>query len=277
VQRGADINGEAAGDLSGVAVSLSSDGSVVAIGARANDGAASNAGHVRVYEWNGSSWAQRGSDIDGLAAGDLSGFSVSLRGDGSLVAIGAINYDKPGQNNAGRVQIHAWDGTSWILGGSIDGEAAGDNFGYSVSLASDSTKLVVAVGAIYNDGAGVDAGHVRVFEWDGSTWAQRGSDHDGELTGDHLGRSVSLSAEGQYVAIGAPWNDGSFSKAGHVRVFGWNGTSWIQRGPDLDGEAADDNSGFAVSLSADASTVAVGSPDNDGAGALAGHVRVYRW
>ena len=79
------------------------------------------------------------------------------------------------------------------------------------------------------------------------------------------------------MAIGAPWNDGSFSKAGHVRVFGWNGTSWIQRGSDLDGEAADDNSGFAVSLSADASTVAVGSPDNDGAGALAGHVRVYRW
>jgi hypothetical protein len=32
------------------------------------------------------------------------------------------------------------------------------------------------------------------------------------------GYSVSLSADGSIVAIGAPWNDGSGNWSGHVRV-----------------------------------------------------------
>ncbi|GIS21538.1 MAG: hypothetical protein CM15mP122_0440 [Bacteroidota bacterium] len=45
---GQDIDGEAASDISGRGVSLSSDGSRVAIGAIHNDGNGSNSGHVRV-------------------------------------------------------------------------------------------------------------------------------------------------------------------------------------------------------------------------------------
>ena len=90
VQRGIDIDGEAADDNSGRSVSLSSDGTIVAIGAWKNDGSAKDAGHVRVYNWNGSAWAQRGSDIDGEAADDHNGTSVSLSSDGTIVAIGHI-------------------------------------------------------------------------------------------------------------------------------------------------------------------------------------------
>ena len=64
-QKGGDIDGEAANDRSGYSVSLSSNGSIVAIGAIFNDGTGSNAGHTRVYEWNGSAWIQKGSDIVG--------------------------------------------------------------------------------------------------------------------------------------------------------------------------------------------------------------------
>ena len=85
-QRGLNIDGEAAFDESGFSVSLSSDGSVVAIGAIGNDG---RAGHVRIYEWSGTDWQQRGGDIDGEGEIDGSGFSVSLSSDGSVVAIGA--------------------------------------------------------------------------------------------------------------------------------------------------------------------------------------------
>ena len=46
---------------------------MVAIGASSNDGNGIDSGHVRLYAWDGSSWVQRGSDIDGEAAGDLSG------------------------------------------------------------------------------------------------------------------------------------------------------------------------------------------------------------
>ena len=72
-----------------MSVSLSSDGSTVAIGALGNDGNGSNAGHVRIYKNISGTWTQQGSDIDGEAAGDYSGYSVSLSSDGSTVAIGA--------------------------------------------------------------------------------------------------------------------------------------------------------------------------------------------
>ena len=49
-QIGSDINGEAY-DYSGWSVSLSSDGTIVAIGASGNDGNGSNSGHVRVYQY----------------------------------------------------------------------------------------------------------------------------------------------------------------------------------------------------------------------------------
>ena len=52
-------------------------------------------------------------------------------------------------------------GTWTQVGADIDGEAAGDNSGGSVSLSSDGA--IVAVGAINNDGNGSGAGHVRVF------------------------------------------------------------------------------------------------------------------
>ena len=68
-QLGSDIDGEAGGDNSGISVSLSSDGSIVAIGAFYNGDGGNNSGHVRVYSYNSSndSWSQLGSDIDGEA------------------------------------------------------------------------------------------------------------------------------------------------------------------------------------------------------------------
>ena len=57
-----------------------------------NDGNGSYSGHVRIYAWNSatSAWEQQGADIDGEAASDESGYSVSLSSDGTTVAIGAI-------------------------------------------------------------------------------------------------------------------------------------------------------------------------------------------
>mmetsp|Transcript_20638 Transcript_20638/g.28995 ORF Transcript_20638/g.28995 Transcript_20638/m.28995 type:complete len:162 (+) Transcript_20638:299-784(+) len=52
-QLGSDINGEAARDESGWSVSLSADGSIVAIGANRNDGNGNSSGHVRVYSFLG--------------------------------------------------------------------------------------------------------------------------------------------------------------------------------------------------------------------------------
>ena len=86
---GGDIGGEADHDYSGISVSLSADGSVVAIGATNNDGNGYDSGHVRIYKNVNDTWTQVGGDIDGEANGDDSGSSVSLSEDGSVVAIGA--------------------------------------------------------------------------------------------------------------------------------------------------------------------------------------------
>jgi hypothetical protein len=273
---GQDIDGEAVGDRSGFTVSMSEDGNRVAIGAIYNDGNGSNAGHVRIYSWDGSSWVQLGNDIDGEAASDYSGYSVSLSSDGQTVAIGGEGNDGNG-TDAGHVRIYSWDGSSWIqLGNDIDGEAASDHSGSSVSINGDGT--IVAIGAPANDGNGADAGHVRIYNYDGSSWTQIGQDIDGEAASDRSGGSVSLSSDGTRVAIGSVQNDGVLGDdQGHVRIYENISGTWTQIGQDIDGEAIDDNFGFSVSLSSDGNILASGTPWNSGNGSSSGHVRVFQY
>ena len=167
----------------------------------------------------GSSYAQTqiGGDIDGEAAGDLSGYNVSLSSDGTIVAIGAVNNDGSG-SNAGSVRVYKNTSGTWTqIGADINGESAGDWSGYSVSLSSDGT--IVTIGAIYNDGSGTDAGSIRVYKNISGTWTKRGADIDSEAANDNSGIGISLSSDGTIVAIGAPYNDGSGSNAGLVRVY----------------------------------------------------------
>ena len=289
-QLGADIDGEASLDQSGWSVSLSSDGSRVAIGAPNNDagnGVGDNRGHVRIYNYTPSgtaSWTQLGADIDGEASLDQSGISVSLSSDGSRVAIGADGNDGNG-TSSGHVRIYNYtpSGTaSWTqLGADIDGEATTDQSGNSVSLSSDGSR--VAIGAYGNDvgspSIGANYGHVRIYNYTPSgtaSWTQLGADIDGEASNDQSGGSVSLSSDGSRVAIGAKQNNGSTgSTSGHVRIYNYtpSGTaSWTQLGADIDGEASNDQSGGSVSLSSDGSRVAIGAHVNN---ASKGHVRVY--
>ena len=73
----------------------------------------------------------------------------------------------------------------------------------------------------------------------GSAWSKLGADIDGEAANDQSGWSVSLSADGQTVAIGAHENDGNGDRnSGHVRIYSWTGSSWSKLGADIDGEAS---------------------------------------
>ena len=266
---GSDIDGEAPGDQSGWSVSLSANGTRVAIGAIGNG---SNTGHVRIYELTNGDWSQLGSDINGEAAGDGSGFSVSLSADGTRVAIGAVWNDPTingaTANDAGHVRIYELTSGDWVqMGSDIDGEAADDNLGYSVSLSADGTR--VAIGARYSDNSGLniyDSGHVRIYDYEVSsgTWLQVGQDIDGEAQEDQSAESVSLSADGTRVAIGAARNNGTGSNdAGHVRIYEFSTTTntWVQLGSDIDGEAANVYSGSSVSLSEYGTTVAISASE----------------
>ena len=230
-----------------------------------------------MFDWNGFLWLQIGGDIDGEALGDESGSSVSLSADGSRVAIGARLNDGNGEAT-GHVRVYQLVDNAWVkLGDDIDGEAFVSNqSGFSVSLSADGLR--VAIGAPYNLGwGGFNLGHVRIYEWNGTAWIQLGQDIDGEAVGDFSGWSVSLSADGSRVAIGAPFNDGNGEATGHVRVYQLVDNAWVKLGGDIDGEAVGDFSGWSVSLSADGSRVAIGAPVDGQVQSGSGHVRVFEY
>ena len=62
-----------------------------------------------------------------------------------------------------------------------------------------------------------------VFENIGDVWTQIG-----ETSGDKSGTSISLSADGSILAIGAPENDDLNNfRIGHVRIYRNVGGNWI--------------------------------------------------
>ena len=224
-QRGSDINGEDGaspfrGDWFGGAVAMSDDGYVVAAGAQFNDGAGgsdSRSGHVRVFECLqpskadtgqvtcGGGWAQRGGDIDGQYY-DFSGSSVAMSSTGDTVAVGSPRTTDHGETIHGRVRVYDYDTelSAWEQrGATISGEQVKDKFGATLAMSDDGNT--VAVGAYLNDAVYDDdcAGHVRVFDWDGASYAQRGADINGESSSDYSGYSVAMDAAGNTVASGA--------------------------------------------------------------------------
>jgi hypothetical protein len=250
------------GDDFGYGVDISSDGSAIVIAARTSGG-----GTV-VYDWDGSAWNQRGLTISGDS------YSVSMSGDGLRIVKG-----EPYVNN-GNVYIYEWSNNTWNQVASISGSASSDQFGTSVSISRDGNR--VAIAAPKNDDAGQDAGHVKVYEWDGSAWTQLGLNIEGEAAGDELGihanigHGVALSEDGTYLVTGSWKNDvgGTRVDAGHVRVFERSNSAWVQRGLDIDGEVAGDLLGVNVDISDNGSRIITGSHKHDSS---RGHTKIYEW
>ena len=138
-------------------------------------------------------------------------------------------------------------GASWSqLGSDIDGTSANDYFGYGTDLNSDGT--ILAAGA-YNHNSG--RGEVKVYEWNGSSWTQLGGTLDGEASGDAFGIGVALNDDGTILAVGAQLNDGGGGNSGHVRVYEYNGSSWIEETGAISSginiiQMLDNNIGYAV-------------------------------
>ncbi|KAL3809760.1 hypothetical protein ACHAXA_010715 [Cyclostephanos tholiformis] len=287
-QIGQDIIGEEDGDDFGWSVSISGDSKTIAVGADEYDGENGiDSGLVRVYRMDDSQsdWIQIGNDIEGEAAGDWLGSSVSLPADGNKVAIGSAGSDDNG-DFSGHVIVYQMNSarSSWEqLGQTLYGDNADDFSGWSVDLSPDGKTL--AIGSPGSSDGGDRPGYVRVFSLKvsgnnsgTSSWEQIGLDIFGEAKGDLFGMTVSLSNDGRTIAIGATNNDGEDGvDSGHVRVYRMDDSKsdWVQIGDDIDGDAPYDTSGTSVSLSADGDTVAIGSDWNDENGAEAGHVQVY--
>ena len=266
--KGNHIMGESSGDKSGWSISMP-DPNTIAIGAIRNSEVAEHSGHVRVFEWNGIAWIQKGNDLDGIDDWDKFGYSVSMPDD-NTVAIGA-----PAVSYHGYVKVFTWDGTSWVLKGSIlENPETNGGFGNAVYMPDTNT---IAIGSPTSDINGTFTGTVRVYNWDGNEWTQKGSNIHGEYTNVGAGHAISMPnintiafAETGY---NAPELNYSPDYAGRVRIFNWNGQDW-QYALEIVGESPAEHFGRAISMPSN-DIIAIGAPRNDDNGYDAGQARIF--
>ncbi len=218
LQAGDDIVGEYANLFLGTSVDLSSSGQSIAIGMPGFDGAGTDRGAVRVYDLAFGNWTSKGAGMAGQFDGDMMGSAVSLSSDGKRVACGASQYD----DGTGYVLISEFaDGTWFRIGERLVGDDKPDNFGSSVALSHDGNSL--AVGISNDSDEHNSGGQVRHYMISGPNgeWEQTGNAVFGDAVSDNMGTSVAISAQNDYVVMGAPSNGNPTSEMGMVKVFRW--------------------------------------------------------
>ena len=297
----------------GRSVSLSADGNTLAVGA---DGESSNAtgidgdqtdetapgaGAVYIFERSGTTWSQQ-SYIKASNSNDYDyfGFSVSLSADGNTLAVGAYGEDSNATgingtetNNSayqsGAVYVFERSGTTWSQQAYIKASNTGpeDYFGFRVSLSADGNTLAVGVFLEDSNATGINgnqtdnsasaAGAVYIFVRSGAEWSQQAYIKASNTNAlDYFGYSVSLSADGNTLVVGAYGEDSNAtgingsetingaSSSGAVYVFGRSGTTWAQNTYiKASNTNSDDFFGYAISLSADGRTLVVGAHFED--------------
>mmetsp|Transcript_41790 Transcript_41790/g.76367 ORF Transcript_41790/g.76367 Transcript_41790/m.76367 type:complete len:168 (+) Transcript_41790:813-1316(+) len=150
----------------GFSISISVDGKIIAIGDPWNNANGVKSGKVKVYGWDEAAldYKQLGQSISGELFEKL-GETVALSGDGKTLAIGAMDNNDNGAKS-GQVNVYGWDEDALNykqLGQAINGEAAGDQLGRSVSLSNDGKTLAIGTGRRYPHSP---KGYVNVFNID---------------------------------------------------------------------------------------------------------------
>jgi hypothetical protein len=226
-------------DQFGWSVALASDRALVgAIGESGGRGAA------YTFVTNGDGWFEEQKLVasDGVEL-DKFGSSVALGTDRVIVgAYGASSF-------RGAAYVFVKNGSSWTEEQKLvasDG-AAGENFGWSVSLAGDRALI----GA---HGSSAARGAAYVFARSGGAWTeeQKLVASDGAAD-DDLGWSVSLAGAGDRALLGAPGSDGT---RGAAYVVGRSGGAWTEEQKLVANDGvAFDNFGNAVALAGDRALV----------------------
>ncbi|UKN00233.1 T9SS type A sorting domain-containing protein [Paracrocinitomix mangrovi] len=270
-QLGSTLNGENPEDKFGAFVCLSNQGNRAVIGAPGSY-FNSDSGYVKVFEWDGADWMQMGNKIMGASAGDNQG-TVAMNGDGSTIVVSApLNSDSATQS--GICRVFEWDGLDWIQkGSSLHGVSSNQGFGHSTDISEDGNTIVV--GAPYPFGP-MAGSYVKVFEWSGSDWIQKGATLNEIDMGDKLGTSVAMNWDGSIIALGAPErNSGMDSNNGLVICYKWDGGNWVQHGQELVGFEPTNYFGAGIDISADGNFLLASAWGNDDLDTNAGSAYVY--
>jgi len=232
VKKGKDINGSP-GDRLGTSLSLSEDGKRFAVGSPLHDRRGVASGNIKIYTFKQHwffkkrwSWIKQ-ADIMGENEDEWFGYSVSLSTDGRTVVAGGYQAGKTffdnSCNGCGVVRIYRYVPNFlfpyWNKIGDLKGENEGDWFGYSVSTSDDGNRLVV--GAPQSDAGGINSGYVQVYDYMGFNWLKTGKAVLGTSSYERCGFAVSMSDDGDLLAVGSPTRSVQDVKnIGLSRVFG---------------------------------------------------------
>jgi hypothetical protein len=273
-QSGPEIKGDAEYNYSGISVAMSGDGKTVAIRSKRNSSALFgdiSFAPVRIFKKDAQSWEQVGGYINGLSKSEVSNESVSLSGDGDIVAISGIA--KGIDTSFAYTKIFKYNKKKkiWLqLGGDISTRKNGPEIFHRFISLSNNGKII----GISDSGDGFS--HSEVYAFEKSNWSQLGWRFD-EIDGGHLGMSISLSDDGLAVAVGTQNNDGlALDSKGCVNVYNYDSKNklWIPKGKTIYGGKKKDLLGGSVSLSGDGNIFAVAS---DGSYEKRGEVVLYKY
>jgi hypothetical protein len=242
------------------------DGDWLAVGARLDDAAGSDAGAVHLFQWDGEVWLERKKLVPAdLAPGEQFGTSLALS-DGTL-AVGAIGQERDGARPPGTVYLFTEDDGDWSEGERLPAPAGVSRFGRSLAL--DGGRL--AVGAL--EGRDAESGVVHLFSAGAGGWTAEAvlrPPRRRSVEQDRFGESLAL--RGGLLAVGAPGDDTVGQNAGAVYVFAispeadWKTDRLLAPGCGNDGPAGD-QFGASVAVSEGILVVGAASAGADRAGA----------
>lgn len=130
----------------------------------------------------------------GSGAGDEVEVAISDNGL-TLLASDFRATSDTGAPNAGEVRVYDWDGTNWTQRGStLYGQSAGAQFGLGLALSADGNTFIAR-----SPGDGGGTGQLRVFDWVGTAWQQRGRTLNAESSLPLAVGSIAISADGNTI------------------------------------------------------------------------------
>ncbi len=251
-------HGEENGDQFGGAISLSADGSVLAVGASGAKNGTANHGAIYLFRHTEPEWRQEAKLTEDRYAGNL-GRSVSLSADGTVLAAGAPSMV---YENKGRVLVFRYNVAAWSTPGTHIARPGGDknyvDFGWSVSLTADGGTLAIGCRRdVYDGGA---PGRVYLFDYKEGKWPYSNVElkPNPPVGSTHFSSSLSFSGDGLSLAVGAPTQNTVATSAAYL--FKKEKDKWVERiKVDYAGQPANAWLGTSVSLSANGDVFAMGA------------------
>jgi hypothetical protein len=248
------------GEKYGDSLDFSADGRIVAVGDRSAKRTVAGGevtGVVQIFQDVNDTWIQMGSDLIG---GDQFGWSISLSADGHRLVVSTPES----KTSTGIIQAFDFNGQSWEeIGRPVKGETEKESFSVAIALSGDGSILASGAPRYSKGGRGLGPGIVRTFRFDENEqiWSPYGQPLEGANQLDVFGSSVSLSFNGEVLAVGGPQNNNFCDSCGNIQVFQNQQGNWSRIGSELgNGEMDGGQYGSSIALSYNGTRLIGGAP-----------------